>query len=54
MIFSMKIKLNHNKNISEELGCVFGVVGKILRSRILWSIFYKFWIEEMVEILNFK
>ncbi len=32
--FSLKIKLNHKLKISEELECAFGVVGKILMSRI--------------------
>jgi hypothetical protein len=34
MIFSLKIKLNWSLKISEELECAFGVLGKILMSRI--------------------
>jgi hypothetical protein len=34
MISSLKIKLNCRLKISEELECAFGVVGKILMSRI--------------------
>jgi len=31
--------------ISEELECAFGVVGKILMSRIQWNLFGKIWIQ---------
>jgi hypothetical protein len=34
MIFSLKIKLNHSLKNSEKLECAFGVVGKILMSKI--------------------
>ncbi len=38
----------------EELECAFGVVGKILMSRILWNLFGKIWIQNVWEILDFK
>ncbi len=30
--------------------CAFGVVGKILMSKIKWNLFYKIWIQNMGDI----
>jgi hypothetical protein len=38
----------------EELECAFGVVGKILMSKIEWNLFGKIWIQNVGEILIFK
>jgi hypothetical protein len=32
------------------LGCAFGVVGKILMSRISWNLFGKIWIQNVGDI----
>jgi hypothetical protein len=34
----------------KELKCAFGVVGKILMSRILWNLFGKIWIQNVGDI----
>ncbi len=36
--------------ILEELGCAFGLVGKILMSRISWNLFGKIWIQNVGNI----
>jgi hypothetical protein len=36
--------------IWEELKCAFGVVGKILMSRISWNLFVKIWIPYVGDI----
>jgi hypothetical protein len=50
MISSLKIKLKSHLKISKELECAFGVVGKILMSRILWNLFDKIWIQNVGDI----
>jgi hypothetical protein len=39
-----------SSKISEELECAFGVVGKILMSRISWNLFGKVWIHNVGDI----
>jgi hypothetical protein len=46
--------MNSWLKILEELECAFGVVGKILMSRIQWNLFGKIWIQNVGEILIFK
>ncbi len=36
--------------IWEELECAFGVVEKIMMSRILWNLFGKIWIQDVGDI----
>jgi hypothetical protein len=50
MISSLKITLNCSWKFSEELECAFGVVGKILMSRISWNLFGKIWIQKVGDI----
>jgi len=39
--------------LSKELECAFGVVGKILMSKIQWNLFGKIWIQ-IVGFIDFQ